>query len=388
MSNLEKFQQIENYLNTSFFERHDAIRGLLIGLLARQHIFFMGPPGEAKTELAMTLAKLIDVQFFSWLLTPTTSPDEIFGAPSIPRYVKDGILERNTAHKLPEANIALLDEFFNSNSAVLNNLLNVLNERIFYNGIGLQKIPLEFAVLASNVLPEEGEGLEAIWDRIGLKYIINPIQDEQAFIRMIQKADCGSSQQVVPILYLGELTAAQVEMRAIDFGKSGYEMHRVLRRVLMERHIQVSDRKYNQTILLLKANAYLDGRDHVAPKDYQILTHVFWRDEEDKRMLDGVIQSLVLPYLTELEKLEERLTYISWEIIKMPPGDERIKKATEANAKFLDAMRLLGKHIEHSQTPVSDRRIYYQSKERLKYLNSRLAAIVLDLACEEYLGRL
>jgi MoxR-like ATPase len=323
--------------------------------------------------------QVIDEQFFSWLLTPMTSPDEVFGAPSIPRYVKDGILERNTKHKLPEARIALLDEFFNANSAVLNNLLNILNERIFYNGIKTQDIPLEFAILASNVLPEEGEGLEAIWDRIGLKYIINPIQDEKAFMQMIQRADCGSSYPVVPLLNLGELAAAQAEVKLIDFGQNGYAMHRVLRRVLMERHIQVSDRKYKQTILLLKANAYLDGRDHVSPKDYQLLAHVFWRDEEEKIVLDGVIRSLVLPYLTELQKLEERLTVISWEIINMPQGQQKIIKATEANAKFLDAMKLLGKHMEHSQTPVSDRRHYYQAKERLRKLNSKLAHIVLDL---------
>ncbi|HZK53973.1 MAG TPA: AAA family ATPase [Desulfosporosinus sp.] len=385
MSNLDRFRDIEDYLNTRFFERQDAIRGLLIGLLARQHIFFMGPPGEAKTELAMTLAKLIDGQFFSWLLTATTSPDEVFGAPSIPRYVKDGVLERNTKHKLPEAKIALLDEFFNSNSAVLNNLLNVLNERIFYNGLGSQEVPLEFAVLASNVLPEEGEGLEAIWDRIGLKYIISPIEDERAFLQMIQRTDLGLSEAVAPILNLSELGAAQAEVQAIDFGRNGYAMHRALRRVLLERHIQVSDRKYSQTILLLKANAYLEGRDHVAPKDYQILAHVFWRDEEDKEMLDEVIRSLVLPYLTELQKMEERLTVLSLEIIRMPDGEQRIKRASEANAKCLDAMRLLGDYIQHSKTP--ERRMYYQTKERLKYLNCRLADITLNMACEEFLGR-
>ena len=379
MSNVEKFQQIEEYLNERFFERQEAIRGLLIGLLARQHIFLMGPPGEGKTDLAMTLAKLIDGEFFSWLLTPTTNPDEIFGAPLIPSYVKDGIMERNTKNKLPEAKIALLDESFNATSALLNNLLNVLNERIFYNGMGSQQIPLEFAILASNVLPEEGEGLEAIWDRIGLKYIISPIQDEQAFMQMLQRSDCCLSEAVVPLLNFDEVAAAQAKVRAIGFGKNGYEMHRVLRRVLLERHIQVSSRKYKQTILLLKANAYLDGRDHVAPEDYQLLTHVLWRDEEEKRILDGVIRSLVLPYLTELQKMEERLTVLSWEIIRMPEGQQKIIKATEANAKFLDAMKLLGKHIEHSQTPVSDRRIYYQAKERLRKLNNRLAHIVLDL---------
>lgn len=379
MSNVEKFIEIENYLNSRFFERQDAVRGLLIGLLARQHVFLTGPPGEAKTELAMTLAQLIDGEFFSWLLTPTTNPDEIFGAPSIPRLIKDEILERNTKNKFPEAHIALLDEFFNSNSAVLNNFLKVFNERLFDNGVGVQKIPLEFAVLASNVLPEEGADLEALWDRIGLKYVIGPIQDEQDFMQMIKRADCGYSETVVPIIDLGELAAAQAEVRAIDFGKNGYEMHRVLRRVLMERHIQVSGRKYNQMILLLKANAFLDGRDHVSPKDYQLLSHVLWRDEEDRKKIDGIVRSLVLPYLTELQKLEERLTILSWEIIRMPEGQQKIIKATEANAKFLDAMRLLGKHIEHSQTPVSDRRIYYQSRERLKKFNNKLANIVLDL---------
>lgn len=379
MSMVGKFKQIEEYLNTRFFERQEAIRGLLIGLLSRQHVFLLSPPGEGKTELATTLAKLIDGEFFSWLLTPTTHTDEIFGAPSIPRYVKNEILERNTKHKFPEANIALLDEFFNSNSAVLNNFLKVFNERLFDNGAGEQRIPLEFAVLASNVLPENEAGLEALWDRIGLKYVISSIQDEQAFLQMIRKNDCGVSETVIPLLNLKELAIAQSEVRSIDFKENGYEMHRVLRRVLLERHIQVSDRKYGQTIMLLKANAYLDGRDHVAPKDYQILTHAFWRDEDDRRLLDKVIKAMVLPYLSELQKLEERLTGLAWEIIRMPEGEQKILKATEVNAKFLDAMELFQKHIQHPQTPEKDTRLYYQARDRLRKLNSRIVDIVLDL---------
>lgn len=63
--------------------------------------------------------------------------------------------------------MAFLDEIFKANSAILNSLLTILNERRFDNGKSRQTIPLLAVVAASNELPESEE-LDALYDRLVL----------------------------------------------------------------------------------------------------------------------------------------------------------------------------------------------------------------------------
>ena len=75
--------------------------------------------------------------------------------------LEKGVYKRNTTSKLPEAHFAFLDEIFKGNSAILNSLLTLINERLFYNGETPIKVPLMSIIGSSNEYPEEGEGLEA-----------------------------------------------------------------------------------------------------------------------------------------------------------------------------------------------------------------------------------
>jgi hypothetical protein len=60
--------------------------------------------------------------------------------------------------------VAFIDEIFKANSAILNTLLTVLNERLFDNGSQRLPVPLITLVGASNELPESEE-LDALYDR-------------------------------------------------------------------------------------------------------------------------------------------------------------------------------------------------------------------------------
>ena len=92
----------------------------------------------------------------------------------------------NPAGKLPQAVVAFLDEVFKANSALLNSLLTVLNEGEFDDGTGIRKqVPLEMLVGASNEMPEEGEGLEALWDRFVLRHITQDIERDDSFISLL-----------------------------------------------------------------------------------------------------------------------------------------------------------------------------------------------------------
>ena len=75
---------------------------------------------------------------------------------------------------LPTAQVAFVDEIFKANSAILNSLLTILNERLFDNGSERIEVPLLCLVGASNELPESEE-LDALYDRFLLRSSVEQV---------------------------------------------------------------------------------------------------------------------------------------------------------------------------------------------------------------------
>ena len=71
---------------------------------------------------------------------------------------------------------ASAEQVFKANSAVLNSLLTILNERLFDNGAERISVPLLCLVGASNELPESEE-LDALYDRFLLRYPVAQVSE-------------------------------------------------------------------------------------------------------------------------------------------------------------------------------------------------------------------
>jgi len=153
-----KFLQLERELNQHFVEREDIIRGLLVAAIARGNMLILGPPGTAKTALAEMLSQQLGGRFFSRLLTRVSSPEELFGPLSL-KALENDVFKRVTTGKLPEADVAVVDEIFKCNSAVLNTLLPILNERVFFDeGNQAKPIPLQVLVGLKQRTPRRRRG--------------------------------------------------------------------------------------------------------------------------------------------------------------------------------------------------------------------------------------
>ena len=86
---------------------------------------------------------------------------------------------------LPTAEIVFLDEIFKSNSAILNSLLHVINERKFQNGPEVVPVPLISLYAASNEVPND-ENLAAMFDRF-LVRVLSDNLDSYHFHELMKK---------------------------------------------------------------------------------------------------------------------------------------------------------------------------------------------------------
>ena len=120
-------------MQRTFIGKDEIIRLMCIAVVAGEHCVLLGPPGTAKSALIRTLSQLLQANYFEYLLTRFTEPNEIFGPIDIQAF-REGAYRRRMEGMLPEAEIVFLDEVFKANSAILNSLLSVLNERVYTVG--------------------------------------------------------------------------------------------------------------------------------------------------------------------------------------------------------------------------------------------------------------
>lgn len=165
-------------LSSYFIDRDEILKLMITATAAQEPMLFVGRPGTAKSLLASVFCQGLGLDagdYFEYMLTKFTEPSEVMGPVDI-KALKDGNFLRKTAGYLPEARVAFLDEIFKANSAILNMLLTILNEKKYYQeGVPL-RVPLVMLFAASNEIPDLGD-FDALKDRFIIKVETLSVKD-------------------------------------------------------------------------------------------------------------------------------------------------------------------------------------------------------------------
>ena len=296
-----RLAQLARALQERFLGKDEVIRLLLVAAIAGEHAVLIGPPGTAKSALIRTFARLIQANYFEYLLTRFTEPNEIFGPVDIGAF-REGRYERRTEGMLPEAEIVFLDEVFKSNSAILNALLTLLNERRYTSGGHVLKCPLLSAFGASNEVPGD-ETLTAIYDRFILR-IRNDNLDAYHFQDLLQK---GLDHEVLqmndapiePVVAARELAELQRGLlQRTRFSEEFFSQYKGIIFQIRAEGVSVSDRRVVKILKLFAASAYLDGRAQPDAGDLFVLKHV-WNNEDQAQILEAIVTPVLETHYRE-----------------------------------------------------------------------------------------
>jgi MoxR-like ATPase len=368
----EKLWALRRELKGLFVERDEFVDGALAALLARQHVLLIGPPGSAKSMLVHALCERIGgASYFHWLLTKFTTPEELFGPVSLQGLEQDRYY-RITDGKLPEAHIAFLDEIFKANSAILNALLSLINERVYYNDATPTPVPLDTLFGASNLLPESRE-LDCLFDRFLFRYQVDYIEESEGFRSMLEAPD---AEPASAALGLADLEQARADAARVEVGEQVITWLAEIRSRIRAHGLVVSDRRFRLCLSGLRARAYLEGRSRVEAADLRLLQHMLWSVPEERGPIEEIVTAVVAPKLHAALQLLHQADDVHAKALQawFNPDEEKAA-VVEARTK----LERLTQRLEDIRREAGED----ESAPRLRQLAGRLSSHLGDVEARE-----
>jgi MoxR-like ATPase len=350
-------------LKQRFVGRDEVIDLIALAVVAGEHLFLFGPPGTAKSALIRQLAGAVRGRYFEYMLTRFSEPNEIFGPIDIAR-LREGTVVTVTTGMLPEGELVFLDELFNANSAILNNLLTVLNERVYRRGAETHRLPLLSLFSASNHLPED-EALRALFDRFLLRCHVPALRAEDV-PRLLQAGwALESSPPPESGVTTADLAGLHTRLYRVDLGGVTERYVELIGKV-RDLGVAFSDRRAVKVLKLLAASALLCDRAAANRSDLWVLRYM-WDREEQIGPLAALVNGV-------LEQHADEPARHSLAAAQAPPDAEELARQLDALEIQFDGTKLglsTAARLREQVADVSDRAAWLADVKSREFLLGR-----------------
>lgn len=334
-----RIKKLLELLNTGLYEKEEAVRLGLLAAVSGESIFFLGAPGSAKSMIARRIVQAFQadgnkgLKYFEYLMNQFSTPEDIFGNISLRALNGEGEsgkeeYKRITDGMLPQADIAFLDEIWKASPAIQNTLLTIINERKFHNGNTVENVPLKALFTASNELPAENAGLEALYDRLILRLCVNYIENEDSFFDMIDAphtVEMGIKETDKNLLITDEeMKNWKQQIDNVTLSEAVKSVITAIRKELTVQNEQfksegkdpkewftVSDRRWKKIARILKTSAFLNNRTKVDLMDCQLIEYCIWNTEEQQQKVGEIVAKCIkengLEYNTAIDDINAQI---------------------------------------------------------------------------------
>lgn len=275
---------IVDEMSTQFHERRQLFQALALATLSKEHTFIFGPPGTAKSmAVRWWFARFTDSRYFEVVMSKTRPLEAVAGPVDLPALRDLGVLRNRTMGYLPTCHFAMIDEVGKMSISTGNDMLAMLNERIFHEWDDVTQkpwhsIPLYSAAGGSNEIPgDDADDAAAIWDRFVFRVPVGQVQETSSFVSLVMDdmtnrgttIDFASLARVIDEVVPDVLLTNEVADAFV-----------ALREKLLAEGITPSNRRWRQAAKAVKANAVLNGRTTAEPEDLEALQYVLWESPE------------------------------------------------------------------------------------------------------------
>jgi MoxR-like ATPase len=168
---------------------------------------------------------------------------------------------------------------------------------------------------ASNETPED-ESLGALDDRFLVRLVVPYLTSDDSMRKLFDMD--GAAPATCTKISLDELRAAQAEVAALPLAADAREALIEIKHALEREGVAISDRRWRSCVRVLKAKAWLDGQTAATVDACDFLSHVLWRNPEQRKVTDRCVSAVCNPLNLVAVEREDAAR----ELFASRPGDD------------------------------------------------------------------